>query len=153
GFPVSGNVRVSGAVPASDPVFYGDYPSRDVAVVHFTEKQKGYSAAVNVDCSFTFSTLLPPGTYEVRVDRGYYASSAMTNLLPVSYLGQAALAVSAAVTGLSLYEVGYAVSGNVRVSGAPPAFDAVFCSDYPTRDVAVVHFEEKLKGYSASVNV
>src|SRR5205823_831265 len=93
-----------------------------IAAVHFIEQTRGYSAVAYVRCntSFGFSTVLPLGTYEVRLETSTYSGNAGINLLPVSYQTNAALAVNAALTGLVLNEVGVAVSGTIQVNGAAP---------------------------------
>src|SRR5438093_633108 len=42
-----------------------------MAYVRFTDASKGYSTSAPVTCgsNFAFSTTLPPGTYDVRIDR------------------------------------------------------------------------------------
>ncbi len=161
GHTVSGVIRVNGAAPVlSNPTYCQDPGNVNdaIAAVRFIDSSKGYSATVNVTCTsqFGFSTLLPPGTYEVRIDRATYSTSAGINLMPVSYLANPSLTVSAPVSGLVLDEVGHTVSGVIRVNGAAPVLsNPTYCQDPGNVNdaIAAVRFIDSSKGYSATVNV
>ncbi len=157
GYPVSGVVQVNGAAPTKTGTFCQSYPTGyDLVDVTFTESTKGYSATAYVDCSanWAFNVTLPPGTYDVHVSRGSYATSAGTNVMDVSYLAQSGLVVGAPVNGLVYNEVGYAVSGVVQVNGASPTKTGTFCQSYPTGyDLVDVSFSDSSKGYYATAYV
>src|SRR5205814_1560891 len=98
GFAVSGSLQVNGAAPTYSVPSYcqqSGNQSDAIAQVRFSDPSKGYDATAYVACnaSFQFSALLPPGTYQVRVERATYSSSAGINLMPVSYQAVTRLAV------------------------------------------------------------
>ncbi len=98
GYAVSGSLTVNGATPNKDSA-YCSQPSNAndlLAQISFIEPVKGHNATVSITCStsgFNFSTTLPPGTYEVRVSPGTFATHAKVNLVSVNYLVKAGLAV------------------------------------------------------------
>jgi hypothetical protein len=157
GFTVSGTIQVNGAAPTfSVPTYCSQSGNLNdaIAQVRFKDEAKGYDALAYVRCNSNagFSTLLPAGTYEVRVEASSYSGNAGINLLPVSYQVNAALPVTAAVSGLVLNEVGFAVGGTIQVNGAAPTFSVpTYCSQSGNLNdaVAQVRFREMTKGYNA----
>jgi hypothetical protein len=153
GHPVSGKVTVNGALPSKGSCLGNSID--EAARVVFLDPSRRYSASIPIRCNtldFGFSTVLPAGTYEVRVERSpYTAPDPSFGLLPVSYLAQAALGVSAPVNNLVLNEVGYAVSGKVTVNGAPPSKGSCFGNS--TDDAARVVFSDSAQRYSASIPI
>jgi hypothetical protein len=153
GHAVSGVVRVNGAVPSRNVAYCQSNLSDQIGVVRFSEKALGYSAAVPILCStssFDWQTLLPPGTYEVRVDRGAYGVSAQVNLLGLSYLAQEALVVSGPTANVTLDEVARSISGRVTVNGQVPTRSFAYCEGNQSDQIGVVRFSDKTRSYSAS---
>jgi hypothetical protein len=157
GFAVSGSIQVNGAAPTYSVPSYCTLSGNlqdAVAQVRFTDAARGYDALAYVRCNsnFTWSALLPAGTYEVRLERSSYSSNAGINLLPVSYQVNPALTVSGPQSNLVLNELGRAVSGTIQVNGAPPTYSVpTYCtlSGNLQDAVAQVRFIESSKGYNA----
>ena len=157
GHAVSGTIQVNGAAPTFSAPTYcttAGNTSDAIAQVRFTESSKGYNALAYVRCNgnFGFSTLLPPGTWEVRVEASTYSGNAGINLLPVSYQANAALVVAAPISNLVLNEVGYAVSGSIQVNGAAPTYSVpTYCTTAGnTSDaIAQLRFTDSTRGYNA----
>ena len=145
---------MKGAASTSS-AYCATYPNAETAEVRFIEKTKGYTARASIPCSsgtYAFSTTLPPGTYEVRVDRGNNATQAGTNLMDLSYLAREALPITGPTTGLQLDELSREVRGTITVNGAPVTKGA-YCSTYPNASVAEVRFTELQQGFGTTVNV
>ena len=157
GHAVSGTIQVNGAAPTySVPTYCMQAGNLQdpIAQVRFTESSKGYSALAYVRCnsSFGFSTLLPPGTWQVRVESSTYSGSAGINLLPVSYQANAALVVAAPMTGLVLNEAGHAISGTIQVNGAAPTYSVpTYCQQAGNLQdgIAQLRFTDSTRGYNA----
>ena len=161
GFAVSGVIQVNGATPVSSNPTYCQSSGNmndSIALVHFIDATRGYDAFAAVTCrsNFSFSTTLPAGTYDVRLEQATYTASAGLNLMPVSYQVNAALTVNGPQTGLVLNEVGFAVGGVLQVNGATPVLaNAAYCQSSGNQNdaIATVRFVEKTKGYVAFTNV
>jgi hypothetical protein len=159
GYTVSGTVTVNGAAPTRSAAYcaVSGNVNDSLGVVTFTDPVRGYSTAYTMTCTttatgFTWSLNLPPGTYDVRVTRGTYATQAGVNLLGVDYLAQGGVVVSGPISNLTLAEVGYTVSGSVTVNGAAPTRSAAYCavSGNVNDSLGVITFNDAARGYTAS---
>ncbi len=157
GHAVSGTIQVNGAAPTYAVPTYCTTTGNTqdaIAQIRFIESRKGYDALAYVRCnsSFAFNTLLPPGTWEVRVESSTYSANSGINLLPVSYQANPALVIAAPVSGLVLNEVGHAVSGTIQVNGAAPTYAVpTYCTTTGnTQDaIAQLRFTDSTRGYNA----
>jgi hypothetical protein len=126
--------------------------------VSFIDKAKGFSTSATVRCNsnFSFSTALPPGTYEVRLGDASYSDEAGLTLSPVDVLVNSALSVSGPMSGLVVNETVSTVSGVVRVNGATPALAVpTYCtqSNNLTDPIVEVVLRDAAKGYYGSAYV
>lgn len=120
---VAGKLTVNGALPTRNALCQA-HPADAIAHLTFSDRQSGVFAGVDLPCStpdFGFSTLLPVGTWDVRVAPGLDPSLAGLNLAPVSWPVRTGLAITQAVTNLVLDEAVVPVSGKVLVGGSSPA--------------------------------
>jgi hypothetical protein len=152
GYVVSGKVTLNGALPMRGSFCEGR-DGYQAAAVEFVDAAKGYTAVANILCNtpdFSFSTMLPAGTYSVRIKPGYYADS--SNLMQAAYLARTALVVNGPIADLALDEVGHVVSGKVTLNGALPMRGS-FCEGRDGYQAAAVEFVDAAKGYTAVANI
>ncbi|MBW2732990.1 MAG: hypothetical protein JRH20_11410 [Deltaproteobacteria bacterium] len=158
GHIVSGRILSEGARPTRNATYCNqpDNRSDTIAVVTFTELEKGYEVTDFVPCSdagLTFTATLAPGTYRVTVDSGYATEPAGVNLHPFPFVVDPALIVSGPLSGLVLDQVGYAVSGTVLVDGVAATLDTEYCADHPNGKVATIHFVDVEQGYDIELPI
>jgi hypothetical protein len=140
---VSGSITLNGAAPTASCPTSSTYSK---AAVHLTDAKQGYRFDVAVPCSqadFSWTANVYPGTYAVTVDGG----SGYSNLPQEAFVANAALAVSADVTGQALAVQTVTVGGTVTLNGTAPA-QTQYCMSYPSSTQAYVHLTDSQKGYA-----
>jgi hypothetical protein len=146
---LGGKATMNGADPANG----GDCtsrPSATKATVQLTDAARGYSFTLPMLCGdsgFAFSGAIFPGTYRVTVQGNSYSGLRFSNLPLASYLTDAALAVSADVSGKTLDVKTVQVGGKVTMNGADPT-NGGDCASRPTATKASVVLADAGKGYS-----
>jgi hypothetical protein len=149
---VSGKVTLNGADPVPTTSCSTTSNPDDAKVeLTFTDAKQGYSFSYSILCrdsGFNFAGMLYPGTYEVRVKRGYYVRS---NVPTAAYLVNAALVVSGDRSG-EVYDIkSLIVSGRVLLNGmAPTAATSCSGTSNPDDSKADVSFLDPVQGYSFS---
>jgi hypothetical protein len=155
GFPVSGKITVRGAAPTRGA--FCDRPENaDVtaAEIEFTEPARFYTRTVTLPCrnrDLSFSTVLPPGTWRVRVSAtGRLIGS---GLLPFAYVVREALVVDKPIDKLMLDEVSYPVGGKITIGGATPVLNDYCRQGHDFDPLAEIDFHEPARGYYSSAKI
>ena len=147
---VSGKVTLNGAVPANMGSNCTNYPNDTKAVVSFTEANFE-TVYADIKCNvadYSFSAVLAPGTYKVKVRGTQYST-----LPALMWQAPAPLVVTAAVSGQVLDVKAQAVTGNVTLNGSTPSDVGTRCSSYPAETKAFVTFIDKDKDYAFTINI
>lgn len=151
----SGRITFNGAAPIRGASCAAN-PTNATAAVYFTDKTTGNQLTLFSRCNdatFSFSGLLFPGTYEVRVGGG----GAPVSNIPVAAAANAFLAIpeqiiTADVTNLILDVKAFSASGNVLLNGIPPARGPT-CATSTTAVTAVVLLRDLARNYSTSLDL
>ncbi len=100
GITIGGSITVNGQAVSRSATYCSMSGNENdgIGSVTFSDSSKGYTATYNFTCAntasgFTYSLLLPPGTYEARIQRGSYSTNANVNLIGVNYLAAVGLRV------------------------------------------------------------
>ncbi|MCE9670541.1 hypothetical protein LY474_22305 [Myxococcus stipitatus] len=120
-YPVSGRVTVNGAAPQ----LKRPCTLMDRVGVIFSREGGGYGwTFFSCGDDFRFSTALPAGTYQVRLEPFY---SLAAHLVESSYVFPDPLIVSGAMSDVVLDQVAYPLSGRLTVNGATPTGHETYC--------------------------
>jgi hypothetical protein len=146
-FKVAGAVTLNGAPPANCPA--GSLGTFTKALVRFDDTSRGTTLFFDKTCSdpdYTFSWLIPPGTYKVTV-----AGDGPVSNLPPAFVAAPALTIAAPMpnTGLDVKTV--PVSGAITVNGAAPTNCPA--NYLPTTAKAAVTFTETTYGNATSITI
>ena len=128
-------------------------PTQPRAYVVFTEKQRNYTVTADILCSSatdTFSTVLFPGTYEVRIyGRGNNASPLPTT----QYRATTTFNVAANLANQIFDVRTIPVSGTVTLNGMTPTPLGTYCAGSPSQPRAYVVFSDDDRGYTVTADI
>jgi hypothetical protein len=127
--PVSGTVTLNGAIPVSNSTncaVTATDTTDPLGRVTLRETTLGYTFTTNLegcgDTAATFSMVVYPGTYEVKVN------GLNSNLPGATFVASAALVVNGAVANLAVDVKMSPVSGIVTLNGANPVSNSSSCA-------------------------
>lgn len=153
---VAGRVTLNGATPMRDAAFCAGAGNaeREVARVRFVD-QRGAAQLVSIACSsndFSFSTRLPPATYDVMVEPGASSVEANVELAGFSVAARTAAVIQAPQSDFVVDQHLIEVAGRLTVNGAPWA-GAPWCVANPSQPLFTVELEERVRGQRTSMRV
>ncbi|WP_224243555.1 hypothetical protein [Hyalangium gracile] len=144
--PVSGRITLNGGTPTGHEAYCGlneNKTSKLAEVLFDNAIISGTDASASITCQkpdFSFSTLVPAGSFKVETRKGFYADSSSTNFVHGTYPD---LTVSGPVTNLVLDRVVRTVSGRLTVNNLAPTLDASYCANSSSQNSTLANISFK----------